>query len=783
MCPIRTEDGALSSAGLYTEESSLSRLLRKTVSLPRDVSLSRVFSITLALGLFLTCLNHKYPLARNALEYAKGALDVLDRHFDLNAVAHDSAITGGKPILFSVLAVPWVWLTDARTGTLIASALGTAFFIFTVCLALPRVNRKLGIGPEWAPAELILTSFNPLVLYQFWSGYPDAMFSGLVLLAFFLTDITATEPERDTRWHIVGLGIAIIAATYTKLYGAILAIACPLYLVAHARSLASRATYFWQKLALLLVVLGIIAIALLAAKLGRNPLLVLDSGTGYNSDLTNITLERVEGSASMLIFAIVLALNICVFFALSQSSWMVLRSSPVMFAAIYTSGLLTYAGTLYNMRFFLPIFPFIAAVLVAGAKSVKPVLRRIVFGIYGVLSLFLILTFNVATMQQIFQPWISRAYAREPNLGLWLDNLRLPVQMKLKEQIDSVNALLPDGSTLYWSSDYSGASTHGLAYDLGVRRDLHVRYVMEPSNLPAASQSIYLALFTSMLPPAEFWAPPQWATVSALGLGLFRLDPFTVHLASLSGDSVGIGEPVRLRVSIASQGYSVGELSLWEGKTFLQKIDLDQSDFTLPTVSAGRHEYTARARYGGDKVSSSLPAVIYIGTSAIERRASLPGDLIDEYYDGEPIIPKAELPLNRNEKLTGVRFENVTILKDAHIDDAYVRFTAATKSLMPATIEIRAELTPDAVELLPAVNALSQRTLTHASVTWNLQKWSEVGSEDRSPNLASILREVLANPRWQSGGSVLFVMKMSGDPRLVKASNVNEAPLLYIGMH
>jgi len=48
--------------------------------------------------------------------------------------------------------------------------------------------------------------------------------------------LSATDLERDTRWHIFGLGVTIYVAIHTKLYGAVLLLACPLYLLVYVQS-------------------------------------------------------------------------------------------------------------------------------------------------------------------------------------------------------------------------------------------------------------------------------------------------------------------------------------------------------------------------------------------------------------------------------------------------------------------------------------------------------------------------------------------------------------------
>jgi hypothetical protein len=186
-------------------------------------------------------------------------------------------------------------------------------------------------------------------------------------------------------------------------------------------------------------------------------------------------------------------------------------------------GLLTFPGTSYNMRYYLPAFLFIAPPLAAGAASLGMMARRAVLGIYGVIAVLFVLTFNFAPMQRSLGPVVTRVWKHLPP-NMWLDNLRLPVQMAIRGQINQINAQVPDGSVLYWSSSYYKTATHGLAEHLGVKKGLDIRYVLQDTDVPPSPTPIFLTEFTATEPVSKLWQPPAWAKVTPLGQGLFRLD-------------------------------------------------------------------------------------------------------------------------------------------------------------------------------------------------------------------------------------------------------------------
>ena len=481
--------------------------------------------IFIAAGVAASLTNLRLPIVRNALCYAKAALGIVEHHFNLFAIAHDRAWTSGKPILFSLVAAPFVSLFNANTGTIVASAIGTAFFLWMVVLALARLNRRNGLDPSFVSLAFVLVAFNPLVLYQFWSAYPDSLFAGLVVLTFILIDVIATESKRDTRWHILALGATIYLAIHTKLYGAILGPICFLYLAMHGRQFVTGSVYLRSKVSILLVVFTSLVLVLLAAALKINPLLDFADGAGFDSYMNGIVDAKgsdVIGSLSILGFCALLTFQVALLFLATGAAWRALAPAPLVFAAVYLLGLLTFPATDYNMRYFLPVFPFIAVSLTVGARSTEPTARRAILGGYAGLALILVLAFNSMSVGSRLQPVLSEF----ATTWAWLDNLRLAEHMRLKEQIDEVNATIPSGSVLYWSSDYYGSATHGLAEHLGIRKDLDIRYVRRTTDIGVSPKPVFLMEY-----PRDWEQPPKtpnWAARHSVGRGLFRLDPLSV---------------------------------------------------------------------------------------------------------------------------------------------------------------------------------------------------------------------------------------------------------------
>jgi hypothetical protein len=750
-----------------------------------DRKLRQTLCIFLAAGALFTLINLKWPIARNALCYAKATLGIIEHHFNLFAVAKDRAWTSGKPIFFTMLAAPFVWLFNANTGTIIASLIGSAFFLWMTALALPRLNRCCGLDPSLLPLELVLVAFNPLVIYQFWSAYPDSLFAGLVLLAFILTDIIATEPERDSRWYILGLGVTIYLAIHTKLYGAVLLLTCPLYILLHVRLLVTRSTHRGSKIGILAAVFGALALMLVATKLGMYPLLDFADGAGfasYEGGLLHPKIRTIASSFSMLGFAIMLAFQAALLFLTTRVAWRTWALAPTVFAALYLLGLLTFPETSYNMRYFLPAFPFLAPALAAGFRSIRSRMRRTILRIYGAIALVLVLAFNLAPVQPLFHPIISTVSARHGRLSVWLDNLRLPVHIAIKKQIDAINAEVPQGSMLYWASAYYETATHGLAEHLGVKKGLEIRYVLRPSEIQAPGGSILLTAFTAAAPVDRLWQAPRWATVKSLGHGLFRLDPIRIEVVPVSGDYVAVSNPIRLQAKITlGDRLKVNTVEFIEGEKRLSLARDEPFELNWQDPPPGRHEIAARVGYGERDGLISEPVVVYVGTPALERKAHTMTDLAWERQDGLVRPAQGALEIAADKGIIGIHFDKIDVPQGMRVAKAYLELTAARPESQPTTLDMQAELSGNAPGLKFEKGDLSRRQRTAASVKWEPSPWTTVGEQERSPNLAPILEEVFAQTAWQSGNAVVLLIQGAGQ-RAAQSPDQDRrgAPKLYI---
>ena len=116
-------------------------------------------------------------------------------------------------------------------------------------------------------------------------------------------------------------------------------------------------------------------------------------------------------------------------------------------------------------------------------------------------------------------------------------------------------------------------------------------------------------------------------------------------------------------------------------------------------------------------------------------------------------------------QLVGVRFANLAIPKNATITNAYVQFRVDGVSTAATSLTIRAENADNTPTYTTALNNISSRATTAASVGWAPAPWPTVGAAgeaQRTPNLAALVQAVVARAGWAQGNALAFQLSGTG---------------------
>jgi len=126
----------------------------------------------------------------------------------------------------------------------------------------------------------------------------------------------------------------------------------------------------------------------------------------------------------------------------------------------------------------------------------------------------------------------------------------------------------------------------------------------------------------------------------------------------------------------------------------------------------------------------------------------------DEFGNDGPATPETVM--------TGLRFQNIPVPVGGQIVSAKIQFKTDELGTDAATFRIRGEAADNAAQYVQGRNAnITSRTATSTTVPWNPMGWNligEAGLNQQTPELASMMQEIIDRPGWAKGNAVAFMM-------------------------
>ena len=160
-------------------------------------------------------------------------------------------------------------------------------------------------------------------------------------------------------------------------------------------------------------------------------------------------------------------------------------------------------------------------------------------------------------------------------------------------------------------------------------------------------------------------------------------------------------------------------------------------------------------------------------------------DAEENASNGNMSLNSSELELiadGSTDQLIGIRFQNIEIPQGVTIVSAVIEFETVATNSGATSVTFQGEDIDDAPSFNGSNSNISNRTLTTASVAWNsIPAWSTVGERHLSPDLSSIVQEIVDRAGWSSGNDMVFVITGSGE-RTAESHNGESAnaPILRI---
>ena len=158
------------------------------------------------------------------------------------------------------------------------------------------------------------------------------------------------------------------------------------------------------------------------------------------------------------------------------------------------------------------------------------------------------------------------------------------------------------------------------------------------------------------------------------------------------------------------------------------------------------------------------------GSITLEVRVAASTDDAEEKPSGSMSLTSSDLELvfDGSDQTVGMRFNAVTIPPGAAITNAYIQFQVDEANSEVTSLVIEGEATDNAITFSSSSGNISSRGRTASYVSWSPVPWTTVGlagPDQQTPNIASIIQEIVNRPGWSSGNSLVVII--TGDRKSV----------------
>ena len=249
--------------------------------------------------------------------------------------------------------------------------------------------------------------------------------------------------------------------------------------------------------------------------------------------------------------------------------------------------------------------------------------------------------------------------------------------------------------------------------------------------------------------------------------------PELVTIAAAAQDSDGVVQYVEFFVNSVSIG--------------VDSFAPYQSDWLIP--ADGSYRISANAVDDSMNIVPSANRTVLVGSITASTKVSgSTQDAEEKVSNGSVNITSSDLELCREgsaPQIIGIRFNNPGIPRSSEITNAYIQFTVdETNNANPCNISIWGEVSENPASYTTATNNISSRTKTSAVVGWSPPNWVNVnddGAAQATPDLKSILQEILSQHGYTANSGIAFILEGTGR-RTAESFNgdSDEAPELFI---
>ena len=180
-------------------------------------------------------------------------------------------------------------------------------------------------------------------------------------------------------------------------------------------------------------------------------------------------------------------------------------------------------------------------------------------------------------------------------------------------------------------------------------------------------------------------------------------------------------------------------------------------------------------------------AQVSVTVNFVNARVSASSDDAEERASGSVSLTSSDLELvfdSGGNQTVGMRFNGLVIPPGATITNAYVQFETDETTSDATSLTIQGEDVDTAATFVGTSGNVSSRPITSASVAWSPPAWptkDAAGPDQRTPDISSVIQEIVNRSGWMSGNSLVIVITGSGE-RTAESFDGEppNAPLLHV---
>jgi len=251
--------------------------------------------------------------------------------------------------------------------------------------------------------------------------------------------------------------------------------------------------------------------------------------------------------------------------------------------------------------------------------------------------------------------------------------------------------------------------------------------------------------------------------------------PPSVSIASPANNAVfSEGDQIAISANASDSDGTIQKVDFYAGATLIGTNYSSPYSLTWTAGAPGTYQLKAIATDNlGATATSPLVSVTVNAISAptvFTKQIASGNDDVEETSKGVVNLSDGDIELVYDTKTTGsqivgLRFNGITIPQGATITKAYIQFTVDEVTNTSCNLTIKGEASDNSTAFISSSKNVSRRAKTSASVNWMPAGWTTIGlsaSEQQTPDLKSIIQEIVNRSLWKSGNNMTFIITGAG---------------------